>query len=188
MQFKALLALPVLSGLAAAAPAADAAKTPGPFQVLALRSASDIHFATVNAAKSSLFLHLPNSNATCDSKSDGAATFSLTKDGELYLYSTDNPPQQVFADRSGMGQGKLGYITGAQPPPKNGELKGWVIDKDGNLSLDGASLLACPNSIEGAWSIWVSAGVANPAGNEGCLGFSARTTEVEKPNSCTYTS
>ncbi|RSL97574.1 hypothetical protein CDV31_012987 [Fusarium ambrosium] len=186
MQFKTLLALPVL---AAAAPAADAAaETPGPFQVLALRSASDIHFATVNAAKSSLFLKLPNSNATCDSESNGSATFSLTEAGELYLYSTDNPPQQVYADRSGMGQGKLGYITGAQPPPKNGELDGWVIDDDGNLTLEGASLLACPNSIEGAWSIWVSAGVANPAGNEGCLGFSARTTEVEKPNSCTYTS
>ncbi|KAJ4317221.1 hypothetical protein N0V84_007440 [Fusarium piperis] len=188
MQFKTLLALPVLSGLAAAAPAADAAKAPGPFQVLALRSGSDIHFATVNAAKSSLFLKLPNSSAACDSNSDSSATFSLTKDGELYLYSTDNPPQQVFVDRSGMGQGKIGYTTGAQLPPKNGELKGWSIDEDGNLSLKGAGLLACPNSAEGAWSVWVSTGVANPGGNEGCVEFSARTTEVEKPISRTYTS
>ncbi|KAF4461293.1 cell wall [Fusarium albosuccineum] len=190
MQVKTLLAIPFLSGLVAAMPAAEsakAAKTHKPFEVLALRSASDIHFASVSAAKGSLFLKLPKQGASCHRKSDGYATFRLTKDGELYLYSTDNPPQQVYADRSGMGQGKVGYVTGAQPPPKNGELKGWEIDKTGNLSLDGASLLACPNSIHDAWSIWVSSGVANPGGNKNCLGFSARTTKVKKPNSCLYT-
>ncbi|KAM5346154.1 hypothetical protein ACJ41O_009159 [Fusarium nematophilum] len=189
MQFKNLL---FLSGLAAAAPAANTtypeapAATPSAFEILALRSASEIHFATANAAKSSIFLKLPDQGATCDSESDGSATFYL-KDGELHLYSTDNPPQQLYADRSGMGQGKLGYVTGAQPPPRNAELTGWELDESGNLSLDGAGLIACPGSIDDAWSVWVSAGISNPAGNENCLGFSARAVEVKEPNSCKYT-
>lgn len=129
MQFKALLALPVLSGLAAAAPPAACAAPPPAantaatttvaatatatadadpqtptFQVTALRSGSDIHFATLNAAGGNLYLRLPHSNATCDVQDDSVATFDLTADGELFLYSTDNPPQQLYADRSGMGK------------------------------------------------------------------------------------
>lgn len=108
MLFKNVLLAPLLSGLAAAAPAttssASAPSTnPSTFQIMALRSASDIHFAIASAYKSSIFLRLPKQHASCDKKSDGYATFSLTEEGELYLYSTDNPPQKLYADRSGMG-------------------------------------------------------------------------------------
>ncbi|KAF3353832.1 hypothetical protein VdG1_04561 [Verticillium dahliae VDG1] len=118
----------------------------------------------------------------------GSATFYLNDDGGLYLYSTSATPQQLYADRSGMGQGNLGYTTGAQPPPRNGERTGWVLDEVGDLTLNGAGFIACPNSIDGAWSLWVSAGVNQPGGNEGCLSISARATEVKNPDSCVYTS
>ncbi|OLN86996.1 Cell wall protein phiA [Colletotrichum chlorophyti] len=157
------------------------------FQLMSLRSASPVHFSRFQAAKGSIFLQLPSQNATCDSEDTGAATFYL-KDGGLYLYAASATPQQLYADRSGMGQGNLGYTTGAQPGPRNGERTGWTIDSYGDLTLDGAGFLACPNSIEGAWSIWVSAGINNPAGNTGCLGISVRAVQINEPNSCSYTS
>ncbi|KAK1673435.1 cell wall protein PhiA [Colletotrichum godetiae] len=160
------------------------------FQLMALRSASEVHFSTFQAAKSSIFLQLPNQNATCDStEDDDSATFYLNQDdGGLYLYAASATPQQLYADRSGMGQGKLGYTTGAQPAPRNGERSGWKVDQYGDLTLDGASFLACPNSIEDSWSVWVSSGVANPAGNSDCLGIAVRAVQITDPNSCSYTS
>lgn len=86
-----------------------------------------------------------------------------------------------------IGQGKFGYITGDQSPPRNAELTGWTIDENDYLTLDGAVFLACPDSIEGSWSVWVNSGVANPGGNEGCLGLTALTVDVEKPVGCEYT-
>ncbi|KAK7428299.1 hypothetical protein QQZ08_005196 [Neonectria magnoliae] len=163
-----------------------AVAAPAAFNLLSLRSASQIHYSPFQASIGNVFLQLPDQGATCDAASDNSATFYL-KDGGLYLYSTSNPPQQLYADRSGNGQGKLGYITGAQSAPRNAELTGWTIDETGNLSLDGATFIACPNSVEGAWSVWVSAGVDEPAGNKGCLGLSARVAEVTKPNACLYT-
>ncbi|KPM39374.1 hypothetical protein AK830_g7187 [Neonectria ditissima] len=193
MQFKNTIVSQLLAvGLATALPQAtptstpEAGATPSAFSILSLRSASDIHFSSFQASIGNIFLQLPDQGASCDAESDNTATFYL-KDGGLYLYSTSNPPQQLYADRSGMGQGKLGYITGAQNPPRNGELTGWTIDASGDLTLDGASFLACPNSIDGAWAVWVSAGVAQPAGNEGCLGLVARVVEVTEPNACLYT-
>ncbi|RYO76345.1 hypothetical protein DL762_009810 [Monosporascus cannonballus] len=153
---------------------------------MALRSASPVHFASISASQSNLFLHLPKQGASCDVEDPGYATFSLI-DGGLFLYAASATPQQIYVDRSGMGQGKLGYITGAQPPPRNAEMDGWVVDESGNLSLDGAGFLACPDSIEGSWSLWIGAGVAQPGGNSGCLGISARVVEAAKPISCYYT-
>ncbi|WQF79502.1 hypothetical protein CDEST_04516 [Colletotrichum destructivum] len=167
------------------------ATPPAYFQIMALRSASPVHFSHFQAARSSIFLQLPSQNATCDNGkapvTEEEATFYLSDDGGLYLYAASATPQQLYADRSGMGQGKLGYTTGAQPAPRNGERTGWTIDQYGDLTLDGAGFLACPGSIENSWAIWVSSGVANPAGNTGCLGISARAVEVKEPSSCVYT-
>ena len=98
MQFRAII--PALAGLAAAASIEDGAT----FGLMALRSASDVHFAGFNAALSSIFLKLPQPNATCDTESDGSATFKLSEDGELYLYAASATPQQLYVDRSGMGR------------------------------------------------------------------------------------
>lgn len=87
-----------------------------------------------------------------------------------------------------MGQGKLGYTTGAQPAPKNAERVGWNV-KDGELMFNDAGLIACPNSIDGAWSVWVGVGIDNPAGNSNCTAFGAKVVEVAAGNevSCLYT-
>lgn len=80
----------------------------------------------------------------------------------------------------------MGYITGDESPPRNAELDAWEVDEYGDLTFNGSSLIACPNSIEGSWSVWVSVGASQPARNEGCLGFSARAVDVANPVSCVY--
>ncbi|OTA58958.1 cell wall protein PhiA [Hypoxylon sp. EC38] len=156
------------------------------FSLMALRSASEVHFASFEAAKSSIFLNLPSQNASCDAGPADYATFYL-QDGSLYLYAASATPQQLYVDPSGMGQGKLGYTTGAQPPPQKSLRTKFELDEYNDLTFNGAGFLACPNSIDGAWSVWVSAGVDQPAGNEGCLGISVRAVEVLEPNGCLYT-
>ncbi|KAI0886439.1 cell wall protein PhiA [Annulohypoxylon maeteangense] len=187
MFFKTFAAASLLLGATNALPQAEGPlASDAKFSLMALRSASEVHFAGFKAAKSSIFLNLPSQGASCDAGDAETATFYL-KDGGLYLYAASATPQQLYADRSGMGQGKLGYTTGAQPAPTNAERTGFALDENNNLTLDGASFLACPNSIDGAWSVWVSAGVEQPAGNQGCLGISARAVNAPNPNGCVYT-
>ncbi|KAI9149041.1 Cell wall protein phiA [Paramyrothecium foliicola] len=178
------------AGSAAAAPTTTAytqpSKAPTKFGIMSLRSASPIHFGQVSAAQSNLFIHLPDQHATCKGKPQNEATFYV-KDGELFLYTPPKAPKQkVYVDRSGMGQGNLGYLTGDQGLPRNGETKGWKVEND-YISFNGAGLLACPNSIDDAWSIWVSVGNDKPAGLEGCLGFNPRVIPLDKPVKCSYT-
>ncbi|KAI9898058.1 hypothetical protein N3K66_006418 [Trichothecium roseum] len=170
-----------------AEPAASAPAAPKPFGIMSLRSASPIHFGQVSAAKGNYFLGLPKQNAVCEGKNPEAAVFYI-QDSQLYLYTPKTKAvQKAYVDRSGMGQGKLGYISGNQSPPRNGELKGWKVDKNNYLTFNGSSLIACPKSIDNAWSIWVSAGVSQPGGNSGCLGFSSLTVPLDKPVKCSYT-
>jgi hypothetical protein len=128
-----------------------------------------------------------NTDASCDYgiKND-FATFLLADDTTLNLYKTDNPPQQLYADRSGMGQGKLGYTTGAQPPPRNSERTGWAVSDAGVLTFNEKNFIACPGALGGGFSIWVSAGVDQPGGNSGCFPVQAHVEEVEEPVSCWY--
>ncbi|KAI1081540.1 cell wall protein PhiA [Whalleya microplaca] len=187
---KTLAAASLFLGASTALPAAttDAAlPADAKFHIMALRSASPVHFAHFKAAHKSLFVNLPAQNASCDSTDDADdATFYL-KDGGLFLYAASATPQQLYADRSGMGQGKVGYTTGAEPTPNDAERTGWVLDDTNHLTLAGASFLACPNSTDNAWSVWVSSDVEKPAGLEGCLGVSALAVEAPNPNGCVYT-
>ncbi|KAK0120121.1 hypothetical protein ONS95_011529 [Cadophora gregata] len=189
MRFTTITALTTLAGLAAACPTPQPPVTNDPayFSLLAIRSGSSIQYATFGAAKSSLFANLPAQNASCDACGVNTATFTL-KDGTLNLYAASATPQTFYVDRSGMGQGKLGYTTGAQPTPKNAERTGWNI-KDGYLYFNEAGLIACPNSIDGAWSVWVSAGIENPAGNSNCTPFAPKVQAIEKGRQigCVYT-
>lgn len=184
----------VLGLLAAAANALPAASTTpnatipadAKFGLIALRSASPIHFSPVQASKSSIFLQFPDQGAQCQGDPENSATFWL-QDGGLYLYGgKGNTPQQLYADLSGMGQGVLGYTTGAQPITKYAQRGPWSLDAAGDLTLDGRGLIACPNAIEGAWGVWVDAGIATPGGKEGCLPFSARAVVDDTPNGCYY--
>ncbi|KAL6876864.1 hypothetical protein J3F83DRAFT_727334 [Trichoderma novae-zelandiae] len=178
--------LPLLPLLLSSTTAAPPPKQPKTFDVMALRSASPIHFSQVSAARSGLFLGLPQQNATCKGASGGHATFYVA-DEELVLYSCEGVKQKVFVDRSGMGQGIVGYITGDLPLPRYGELKGWRVDSSQNLWFKDTGLIACPNSIDGSWRIWLGLGLQRPGGNQGCLGFTARRLENTKPVSCRYT-
>ncbi|RSL52781.1 hypothetical protein CEP54_010723 [Fusarium duplospermum] len=164
MQIKSLFLAPLVAiGLVTATPSPS---KPTRFEALALRSATDIHFAAIQAAHSSIFLKPPQQKATCEKKTDNSATFSIVND-ELFLYGKAR--QKIYVDRSGM------------------ERKGWAIDKNGDLSFKGKNLIACPHSIDGGWSVWVSTGVKAPGGNKGCLEFLPRTAEDKKPISCKYT-
>lgn len=101
----------ILSLFAAAASAAPAGKTcPAPvrkFGIMALRSASPIHFATVSATQNKLALHLPEDKLDAECADGKARTDAILyiKDEELFLYGPkDSVPQRFFVDRSGMGK------------------------------------------------------------------------------------
>ncbi|CAI7672274.1 unnamed protein product [Penicillium viridicatum] len=181
MQIKNLAIAASVSAVVSAAPSTQS-KT---FGVVAIHSGSGVQNAAFNAAKGSIFAGLPSQGASCARPQEQQATFYIDG-GALYLYDQSATPQQIYVDRSGMGQGLIGYTTGAQPTPKNSEREGWT-EKDGHLQFGGHDLIACPNSIDGAWSIWASAGIANPAGNTDCVGIAARVVETSNPNGCSYT-
>lgn len=201
MQLKNVVFAASLAATATAAPAAE----PNTFGAVAIHSGSGVQYSSFNAAKSSIFAGLRSQNASCARPKEQDATFYI-QDGALYLYDKSATPQEIFVDRSGMGmstiletsvgpdtdrfknegQGIIGYTTGAQPAPRNSERKGWAI-KNGHLQFAGEDFIACPNSIDGAWSIWASAGVANPGGNENCVGIAARVEKTSNPNPCHYT-
>ncbi|KAL4952098.1 hypothetical protein BDW69DRAFT_168577 [Aspergillus filifer] len=164
--------------------------TPGPetFGIVAIASGEAVQYSGFNAALGSLFAGLPSQNASCKGTDDGFATFYI-KDKALYLYGSEDATQEFYVDRSGMGQGKIGYTTGdASSGPRNGERTGWAIDKNNHLQFAGNDFLACPNSVDGAYSIWAPSGVAQPAGNEGCIGIAARVVKSDHPVACTYSS
>ncbi|OGE49553.1 hypothetical protein PENARI_c021G03662 [Penicillium arizonense] len=183
MQLKNVVLAASVSAAVSAAPSAESNKT---FGVIAIHSGSGVQNAAFDASQSSIFAGLANPGASCARPKEQDATFYI-KDGALYLYDKSATPQEIYVDASGMGQGKIGYTTGAQPAPKNSQRKGWAV-KDGHLQFSGKDLIACPNSIDGAWSIWASAGIDNPAGNENCVSIAARVMETSNPNGCKYTS
>lgn len=104
MKLQIISALSLLLSSATAAPPLP----PKTFDVMALRSASPIHFAQVSAARSGLFLGLPHPNATCKGESSGHATFYVANE-ELVLYSCEGEKQKIFVDRSGMGTSFISF-------------------------------------------------------------------------------
>ncbi|OJJ31282.1 hypothetical protein ASPWEDRAFT_45238 [Aspergillus wentii DTO 134E9] len=177
------------SAVPSTAPSASASAAPlgqKPFNVLSIHSGDAVQYAAWNAAKGSLFAGLKSQNASCARPQEQSATFYI-QDGALFLYKTDFPTQEFYVDRSGMGQGKIGYTTGAQPTPRNSERQGWAIDANNHLQFAGKNLIACPNSIDGAYSIWASAGTNTPGYNKGCVGIAARVEQAKNPNACQYT-
>ncbi|KAI5295784.1 hypothetical protein KEM55_006049 [Ascosphaera atra] len=153
-----------------------------PFGVISIRSGSDMQYASWGASQSMIGAGLSQQNASCNTDPYNAATFQI-RDGALYLYSTQNPPQEVYVDRSGMGQGVIGYTTGAQPAVSGAERKGWAIDGE-YLTFKGQGFIACP--ARDGFSVWVDTGVENPGFNEGCEGIAARTIETSNPADCLY--
>ncbi|EFE44313.1 cell wall protein PhiA [Trichophyton verrucosum HKI 0517] len=148
--------------------------------------------ARFDASRSNIFLNYGDSGAVCEVKpgcpKPKDAVFYL-KDSILYLYTgSSNPVQKVFLDRSGFGQGKIGYLTGDGQLPSRWEVQGWTIDGAGNLKFKGKGLIACPTSDPKikSWTVWADLGIATPGGNKGCLPFTAHTMKT-KPVACKYT-
>ena len=79
---------------------------PRAFGVMALRSATPIHFGQVTAVQNNIFINLPKQDAVCEIygplKPPGQAIFYI-KDQILYLYTGSGPTQKIFVDRSGFG-------------------------------------------------------------------------------------
>ncbi|KAI9034840.1 uncharacterized protein KD926_005322 [Aspergillus affinis] len=174
MHFSRFFVVSAAAATGTAMPTSESSGT-NTFDIIAIHSSSGVQnaaFNAVNAAKNSLFAGLSDQGASCARPKEQSATFYI-QDGALYLYDISATSQEIYVDRSDMGQGKIGYTTGAQPTPRNVEREGWAI-KDSHLEFDGSSLIACPNSIDGTWSIWASAGVQNPGGNKDCVGVAAR--------------
>lgn len=194
MKFQ-ILSSAALIASAAAAPSLRVRQTNStvadgtPFNLVSIRSGSNLQYASFSAVQGGLALNAKEQGATCANGAEqDYATFVLNQ-GELSLYTPANVTQKLYTDRSGMGQGVLQYSTqpGGYLPGRNSETKGWVVDQYGDLTFDGASLIACPSSVAGAYSVWVSAGTATPGYNQNCTGIAARTSVATEPNACTYT-
>ncbi|KAK7912097.1 hypothetical protein PG985_014578 [Apiospora marii] len=181
MQFKNL-------AIAASSAAAVSAQTPigQTFGVLSIASGTALQYAGWSASSRGIFANGPAQDASCDKGAkEEFATFHLNEAGELFLFNNgQNPPQQLFVDRSGMGQGIMGYTTGAEPIVRNGERAGFSIE-DGHLKFDGADFQACPGYAEGAYKIWL-AGTSNPGGNSNCTAIAARVQTISEPVGCLY--
>lgn len=155
---------------------------------MALRSASPIHFLSVVATQSGLQLG-KKQDAICDKQSD-YATFLLDNSTQrLFLYDgLESSYQQLYTDRSGMGQGVVRYTqtSGQTLNPNRIETTGWLIPSDSpDLQFKDDGFLACPIGDD-SWSVWLNTEVSNPGGNTGCLGFSARAVEIAEPVACVY--
>lgn len=159
------------------------------FRVMTIRSGSDFQYASLQAANRGLIIGASAQNASCGPEPHEYAEFQLNN-GSLYLY-TANPPQQMFVDRSGMGQGLIQYTTGVEPLVKNGERQGFTIDDDMNLVFrdqtgQDIGFQACSPALGAKYSVWLDS-VTNPAGYKDCLGFIARAQKSQDPVKCLYT-
>ena len=187
MQFTTAFVASAAALTASALPQAGVAIPDGQrFGLITIHSGSPVQNLPIQAAARGLFVGLPKQNSTCDIERDtNYATFYI-EDGELNLHAASAYPQTIFVDRSGMGQGIVGYVSGAEPVVRNGEKKGWALNENNEIHFDGVGLQACPGAIDGAWRIWL-AGSSNPAGYQNCTGVAAVAYKTDKPISCLYT-
>lgn len=176
-----------LAAVSFAAPACQAQPVDNPYQkftLVAINSGTDVQYADVSAGLGKLWLKRTPQGAVCDKPSERA--FLDIVDGAGFLYSRPVPQgQQLWVDRSGMGQGNLGFTTGGQAIPRNGERTGFGIS-GGHFQFDGKDFIACP-SVNGTYGLYVDVGIENPAGNKDCLPVALRVTNETDPIACYYT-
>jgi hypothetical protein len=190
MKFTTAAVIASAAGLATALPTDSKIKDGDVFTIQTIRSGTaDLQYNTIQAVQNSLVINAGQQNASCGPEPHNYASFQLNN-GTLYLY-TANPPQQMFVDRSGMGQGVIQYTTGVQDMVKNGERRTFAINDDGHLVFKDQTgqeigFQACKPSLNGGYSVWLD-GVTNPAGADECLGFAARAIKEENPVKCSYT-
>lgn len=127
----------------------------------------------------------PQEDASCtDGEFHQFATFVLNKadKGTLSLYTDGKPWQELFVDRSGMGQGIMQYTTGAEPAPRNAERTGWAIDENRVLSFAGSDkFLACPGGPNNSFRVLPYVGISSPAGYSNCTEITA-LAQISSPD------
>ncbi|KAI5293818.1 hypothetical protein KEM52_005170 [Ascosphaera acerosa] len=162
----------------------DGPTTSKPFNVMSIHSGSGVHYAGWAATLNRLVAGTQHQNASCDRGEDNNSATFYINDGSLYLFARSATPQEAWVDRSGMGQGIMGYTTGAQPPPRNAERKGWSIDENDHLLFGGNSFMACPGTD--GWNLWADTGNPKPGYQDDCVGIAARVLPNDNPVSCLY--
>ena len=161
---------------------------PGPddkFGLIAIRSGSPVQNTGITASKGRLTVG-GKQDASCDKPDTNFATFYIDSEGSAFLYAASATPQQLWVDASGMGQGIVGYTTGAQPTPRNASRGKFAVDADGHLTFEGISAQACPTGSEDTgYSLWFST-LEKPGYNEGCLPIALRAIKADEPVGCFY--
>ncbi|KAF2164463.1 hypothetical protein M409DRAFT_25340 [Zasmidium cellare ATCC 36951] len=117
------------------------------------------------------------------------ATFVRYSDKTLYLFKYGPPPQQVWVDASGMGQGITGYanVDGNSTAPRNASWGAWEVDEGtGEVSFEGVGAKACPTGEEGRWSLWFSESEM-PGWQSGCVDVGLRAYAAPARVACEYT-
>ncbi|RGP71264.1 cell wall [Fusarium longipes] len=186
MHFTSFLTTVLAAGMVSASEVTE-------YNAVALRNGNkEINNAALQASNGKFFLKLRDQHASCDKGlKENQVTFNINKSGELNLYTFGNNPQKAYLDRSGMGQGNLGFATYGDKGfnlPKNAETKGWKVAKNGDLTFGGKGFIACPNSKKagGSYTLWADVGIKNPAGNSNCQPITVRTTKDKSPVACVY--
>jgi hypothetical protein len=170
------------------------------FKLVALpKVANEIECAPFQAKNNNLLINAEFQGANCTSRTSRKyASFVLNGQGLLFLNTGDTPDnfqtQQIFVDRSGMGQGQIQYTTGLDTTiGKNQELGPFKLTDSSDLVFDNGNgvvtaFQACPPSdgdkLTG-WEVWL-AGNPKPAGSEGCVELNARAVKDDQPEACEY--
>ncbi|KAK7953175.1 cell wall protein PhiA [Apiospora saccharicola] len=188
----ALTAATVATAMAAPAPQVPAGN-PNPdlvtFGVISIASGSKVQNAGWGAMHKGLFTGAkPQEGASCYGPAQDFATFVLNKpEGTLSLLTDGKPWQQLFVDRSGMGQGMMQYTTGAEPAPRNAERDGWAINDEQHLTFGGSDgFLACPAGEADLYRVLPYVGIDSPAGYTNCTSIAARVVVATNPVQCLY--
>ncbi|EME87896.1 uncharacterized protein MYCFIDRAFT_27473 [Pseudocercospora fijiensis CIRAD86] len=170
-------------------------KTPKVFGGIALRSASPIHFANVNAAELQFFLN-KNTSTYCPSGVEGLDCSAFNSNQTIFTQAVNSTTlsldvtvpggQQVYVtdcdEKSGQLAGELKF-TQAHPAftPGPALYEGFTISAAGDLQFENKDWFACPiNEPNSGYGIWSVARLEGSNAGEGCLGFSFRVVELDE--------
>ncbi|KAK4626748.1 hypothetical protein CLAFUW4_05116 [Fulvia fulva] len=194
---KSFIAAASLAALAAASPVPQAGTTePLRFGGLALRSASPIHFGSINANSGALYIgkntttycpedSVAGSTGACTSANTNQTIFSyLNGQGTLSLSTMVPGGQQVYVtvgdEATGQLAGQLKFTPAHSAMTSGPALtEGFAIAYDAKFQFEGQDWFACPvDEFNSGYGIWSVARVGGSNAGEGCLGFTWRVVQV----------
>ncbi|KAG8627547.1 hypothetical protein KVT40_005030 [Elsinoe batatas] len=158
------------------------ATAPQTFAGIAIRSASPIQYATVNAISLALYLQRPTTTycpsipgLTCPSN-PSTLFVGPSEYGTLSLKTTVPGGQQVYIAADGRAKFTQAHSANTGV---GSTVTGFSV-KDGGLQWQGNDFVACPASEAegGGYAVFAAAVNGTGSSGEGCLGFKFR---VEKP-------